>query len=314
MTNPNFKNYLKQRKEEVEAVLFTLVPPAAGLTARLHEAIRYPLEAGGKRIRPILVLIGAEFCRGISGDDLYRGKYWDGVEPDLRKAILETACSIEMVHTYSLVHDDLPCMDDDDLRRGRPTAHVVYGEALAVLAGDALQTLGFQIISSLPAKYALQSMLATRELAIASGYPGMIAGQALDLEYEQKAGTEDVLEFIHRHKTAALLRASLLMGAHMVSASEADLKLLYEIGGKLGLIFQVVDDILDVTGNTEELGKPAGSDESLQKLTYPALIGLEASKKRVQSLYEEVLTLLQSAGTRSRILIDIAEELVTRKA
>ncbi|MDX9752399.1 MAG: polyprenyl synthetase family protein [bacterium] len=312
--NSTIKAYLKQRKAEVEAVLFTLLPAPEGHAKPLVEAMRYSLEAGGKRIRPILTLIGADYCRGVAGDDLYAGQYWGGVVEDLRDALLRTACSIEMIHTYSLIHDDLPCMDDDELRRGRPTLHIVHGEAMAVLAADALQTLGFQILADLPEVYALPALRASRALAHASGCQGMVAGQAVDLEYEEKAGNESVLEYIHLHKTAALIRAPLLMGAHLVSGSEADLRTLEQVGGKLGLIFQVVDDILDVIGDTAVMGKKAGSDESQHKLTYPALIGLDASKARVQELYQEVLDLLEPEGGRARVLLDITRELVNRKA
>jgi geranylgeranyl diphosphate synthase, type II len=312
--NPLFKNYLKKRKDEIETVLYSLIPEPVGMAAKLNEAIRYPLESGGKRIRPILALIGAEFCRGVSGEALYAGNYWEGVEPDLKQAILEVGCAIEMLHTYSLVHDDLPCMDDDDLRRGRPTAHIVYGEAIAVLAADALNTLGFQIIANIPEQFALQSMRSAKELAEASGYPGMVAGQVVDLEYEKKQGTKEVLDFIHLHKTAALIRASLLIGAHMMSGSEEDKALLRDVGDKLGLIFQVVDDILDVEGETQVLGKQVGSDQNKEKLTYPALIGLDASKNHVKCLADEIFSLLDLHQDRARVLMDITEELVNRKA
>jgi len=308
------KKYLAHRKQEVEDMLWKLMPPPEGIAARLHKALRYPLEAGGKRIRPILVLAGADFCRGVSGNDIYAGKSWDGVDPELKKAILTAACSIEMVHTYSLVHDDLPCMDDDDLRRGRPTSHIVFGEALAVLSADALNTLGFQLLSSLPDPFALQALRASRELAVACGYPGMVAGQAIDLEYESKPGTEEILEYIHLHKTAALIRAALLMGAHMVSGSEEDRELLQDVGTKLGLIFQVVDDILDVIGDTQLMGKDAGSDQARGKLTYPALIGLDESKKRVADLRDYTISRLEREGERAQVLIDLTNVLVERQA
>lgn len=310
----NCKAFLACRKQEVEETLWSLMPPAEGIAARLHQALRYPLEAGGKRIRPILVLAGADFCRGISGKDVYAGKSWDGVEPQLKKALLTAACAIELLHTYSLVHDDLPCMDDDELRRGRPTSHIVFGEALAVLSADALHTLGFQLLSSLPECYALQALRTARELAVACGYPGMVAGQAIDLEYESKPGTEEILEYIHLHKTAALIRAALLMGAHMASGSEKDRELLQDVGTKLGLIFQVVDDILDVIGDTQVMGKDAGSDQALGKLTYPALIGLEESKKRVADLRDSVISRLEGEGERAQFLIDLTNILVERQS
>jgi len=307
------QTYLKARKQEIETALWNLIPQPEGIASRLNEAMRYPLEAGGKRIRPILVLLGADFCRGVSAEAAYNGNAWDGVDDELKQAIYQVACSIEMIHTYSLVHDDLPCMDDDDLRRGRPTSHVVYGEAMAVLAADALHTLGFQLICGIPEKFALRGFKAAHDLAVACGYPGMVAGQVVDLEYEHKKGTEEVLEYIHMHKTSALIRAGLLMGAHMVDGKQKDVALLHEVGNKLGLIFQVVDDILDVTGETELLGKPAGSDEAHEKLTYPSLIGLDAARERVESLRQDVLRLLEPEGERSSILIELTNELADRK-
>lgn len=236
------------------------------------------------------------------------------MDEEWKRAILQTACSIEMIHTYSLVHDDLPCMDDDDLRRGRPTTHKVFGEALGVLSGDALQTLGFQLVAELPERFALRALRATRELAIASGHLGMVAGQAVDLESENKPGDEDLLEFIHMRKTAALIRAALLMGAHMADASSRDLEILSKVGTHLGLIFQVVDDILDVVGDTNALGKTAGADQKHGKLTYPSLIGLERSRERVETMRDEVLALLEPEGERSVALIDMTVALVERKA
>ncbi|MDP8243509.1 MAG: polyprenyl synthetase family protein [Candidatus Hinthialibacter antarcticus] len=308
------KTYLKQRRIEIEDILWKLLPKPDGVAAKLNEAMRYPLEAGGKRIRPLLVLIGADFCRGVSGENLYAGNYWDGVDGELKEALLVSACAIEMVHTYSLVHDDLPCMDDDDLRRGRPTSHKVFGEAMAVLSADALHTLAFQLLASVPECFAERSYYVARELAVACGYPGMVAGQVVDLEYENKPGDEQILEYIHMHKTAALIRAGLTMGAHMVKGNERDCRILKEVGEKLGLIFQVVDDILDVVGDTEALGKEAGADEKHGKLTYPALIGLEKSRGRVQSLKNDILSLLEPEGDRATVLIDITNELVERES
>ncbi|HPP01440.1 MAG TPA: polyprenyl synthetase family protein [bacterium] len=313
-TDSLIKQYLARRKQEIEEVLWTLLPSPEGMAARLNTAMRYPLEAGGKRIRPILVLAGADYCRGISSADAYAGRSWDGVDPEWKQALLTVACAIEMVHTYSLVHDDLPCMDDDALRRGRPTSHIVFGEALAVLSADALHTLGFQMIAGLPERFALQAMRAARELAVACGYPGMVAGQAVDLDYESKPGSEEVLEYIHLHKTATLIRAALLMGAHMASAPAEDMERLAAAGTKLGLIFQVIDDILDVIGNAAEMGKDAGGDAARGKLTYPSLIGLEESQKRVQSLQDSILAILNPEEDRSRVLIDLTRELISRRA
>ncbi len=306
--------YLRARKFEIEEALWDRMPEAEGIAAKLNEAMRYPLQSGGKRIRPILVLIGADFCRGVSGRDAFAGNTWESVAPDLKHAIYSVACAIEVVHTYSLIHDDLPCMDDDDLRRGKPTSHVMYGEAMAVLSADALHTLGFQLICSVNEKYALQAFRAAHDLAVACGYPGMVAGQVVDLDYEHKQGSKEVLEYIHTHKTAALIRAGLLMGAHMVSDNEKDRQILYEIGGKLGLIFQVVDDILDVIGDTELMGKTAGSDQAHEKLTYPSLIGLESSYQYVENLRRDIMNLLEPEGERAEILIELTNALADRKA
>lgn len=306
------KQYIQTRRKEVEETLLTLLPKADGHAAKLCEAMRYSLEAGGKRIRPVLVLIGADFCRGVKTTDSYENRYWDGVDDELRQAIIKVACSIELIHTYSLIHDDLPCMDDDDLRRGRPTSHVVYGEALAVLSADALHTLGFEWISGLPEQYAKQAMKVAYELASACGYDGMVAGQVVDLEYESKKGDREILEYIHMNKTAALIRASLLMGACMVGASKEDYQTLSQVGTKLGLIFQVVDDVLDVVGDTELMGKNTGMDESHEKLTYPALIGLEKSKELVTQLKNDIESLLENEQERAGVLLDITQELVDR--
>jgi len=309
-----FLQYMSLRRKEVEAFLWSLLPQPDGMAAKLNEAMRYPLEAGGKRIRPILVLMGLDFCRDVGWREALAGKSWDGVEADLQEAAMRAACAIEVVHTYSLIHDDLPCMDDDDLRRGRPTSHKVYGEALAVLSADALHTLGFQMISSSAERCALPCFHAIRELAVACGYPGMVAGQVVDLEYENKPGTEEVLEYIHLHKTAKLIRAGLLMGAQMAEANERDYALLEEAGYKLGLIFQVVDDILDVVGDTQVMGKQAGSDEASHKLTYPALIGLEKSRERAAQLRNEILSVLRPEGDRAEFLIQMTEWLLERNA
>lgn len=306
------KQYIQTRRKEIEETLWSLLPQPEGHAAKLCEAMRYSLEAGGKRIRPVLVLIGADYCRGVKTTDSYENRYWDGVEHELKQAVLTAACSIELIHTYSLIHDDLPCMDDDDLRRGRPTSHKVYGEALAVLTADALQTLAFEWLAELPEPMAKQAMNTSRELAVASGYQGMVAGQAVDIEYESKKGTREILEYIHLNKTAALIRASLLMGACMVDASKEDYQTLYQAGTTLGLIFQVVDDILDVIGDTELMGKNTGMDESHEKLTYPALIGLDASKELVNQLKNDIVELFRTEQERAGILLDITQELVDR--
>lgn len=256
--------------------------------------MHYSLFIGGKRLRPILCLTAASAVGG---------------NPELA---LPAACAIECVHTYSLIHDDLPCMDDDDLRRGQPTSHKVFGEAVAVLAGDALLTQAFEIIAqTIPTRqYGIGDFV--RELAIAAGSRKMIAGQVADMEAEGKPTSRDTLRFIHRGKTAAMLAVSLRLGAMAVDASLAQVAALEDFGMKLGLAFQVQDDILDVTQPSETLGKSAGKDIAAGKATYPALLGLEGARKEAARLTQQAIAALCPLGSSATTLRTLADYLLTR--
>ncbi len=261
----------------------------------IHEAMRYSIFAGGKRLRPILTLAAAEACGG---------------EPE---AALPPACAVEIMHTYSLVHDDLPSMDDDDLRRGRPTSHKVYGEGMAVLTGDALLTEAFTVIAETPPtkRYSLKNILL--EFSICGGSKKLIGGQVLDLEGEGKDLTKAQLIRIHENKTAALLTTSLRLGGMSANATPRQLQALSDFGYNLGLAFQVIDDILDVTQSTEKLGKTAGKDEAVAKATYPSIIGLEKSKKEALRLTRKSLAALDVFGKKGKRLEEIAHYLLDRE-
>jgi len=262
----NLKKYLRTRQKEIDRALDRYLPKASTKPATLHKAMRYSLFAGGKRLRPILCLAAAEACCGTIDH------------------ALPLACAVECIHTYSLVHDDLPSMDNDDFRRGRPTCHKVFGEGIAVLAGDALLTIAFEIVStSKPAsRYDVSILL--RELAVAAGSQRLIAGQVADLEAEGKSVKRDQLRFIHENKTAAILKTSVRLGAMSANADARKLSAITQFGERLGLAFQVIDDILDVTQTSEILGKSAGKDVAAKKATYPAVIGLEKSRVEARRL------------------------------
>jgi geranylgeranyl diphosphate synthase, type II len=262
----DLKGYLRSRQREVDRALSRYLPKANTKPATLHRAMRYSLFAGGKRLRPILCLAAAEACRGSIND------------------ALPLACALECIHTYSLVHDDLPSMDNDDFRRGRPTCHKVFGEGIAVLAGDALLTIAFEIVSrAKPApRYDISILL--REIAVAAGSQKLIAGQVADLEAEGRNVKRDQLQFIHENKTAAILKSSVRLGAMSANADARKLSAITRFGERLGLAFQVIDDILDVTQTSEILGKSAGKDVAAKKATYPAVIGLEKSRAEARRL------------------------------
>ena len=262
----NLKNYLRTRQRKIDRALDGYLPKASAKPATLHKAMRYSLFAGGKRLRPILCLAAAEACRG-SIDNA-----------------LALACSLECIHTYSLVHDDLPSMDNDDFRRGRPTCHKVFGEGIAVLAGDALLTIAFEIVSRAKAAPRYDVAILLREIAVAAGSQKLIAGQVADLEAEGKNVKRDQLQFIHENKTAAILRSSVRLGAMSANADPKKLSAITRFGQRLGLAFQIIDDILDVTQTSEILGKSAGKDVAAKKATYPAVIGLEKSRAEARRL------------------------------
>jgi geranylgeranyl diphosphate synthase, type II len=262
----NLKGYLRSRRKEIDRALDYYLPKTNVKPATLHKAMRYSLFAGGKRLRPILCLAAAEACRGKVSN------------------ALPLACALECIHTYSLVHDDLPSMDNDDYRRGRPTCHKVFGEGIAVLAGDALLTIAFEIVSRAKPAPRYDMSILLREIAVAAGSQKLIAGQVADLEAEGRKVKRDQLRFIHENKTAAILKSSIRLGAMSANADAKKLRAVTQFGHGLGLAFQVIDDILDVTQSSEILGKSAGKDIAAKKATYPAVIGLEKSRAEARRL------------------------------
>jgi len=287
--------YISESKKLVDECLDRLLPPENQEPFTIHRAMRYSVFAGGKRVRPILVLASGESLAGDRGVLLYLG------------------AAIEMMHTYSLIHDDLPALDNDDLRRGVPTCHKVFGDAIAILAGDSLLTRCFQILADLPKVTDLTKVRIIREVATATGsIKGMIGGQVVDLESEGKPVTGKLLEYIHESKTGALLKACVRCGAFAAGAGISELNALTEFGGKIGLVFQIVDDILDITSSSEVLGKTAGKDEKVKKATYPALYGIEASKQRARELMESALADIRSFGSEAEPLRSIAQFVVSR--
>lgn len=258
---------------------------------QLLESMKYSLLAGGKRIRPILLIATLEAL----GKD--------------RKLGLEAALAIEMIHTYSLIHDDLPAMDNDDFRRGKPTNHKVFGEGIAILAGDALLTWAFHLMSSIASKHNVDPVIVldlVSKLAIAAGPSGMVGGQVLDLEGEYQNLTLDQLEKIHRHKTGDMIHFSIYAGAKLGEANDDQINALNLYARKLGLAFQIQDDILDIIGNEEQIGKPVGSDQRLGKSTYPALMGLDQAKKCLDTLIKDAIDALKVAGLKYERLEEIA--------
>jgi len=291
----DLKTYLKQQAKAVDAAMNGYLPKASQQPGTIHQAMRYVVFAGGKRLRPILCLAAADACGGE------------------QKHAMPAACALELMHTYSLVHDDLPAMDDDDLRRGRPTCHKVYGEGMAVLCGDALLTEAFLLLAQMPPSKRYGVADYVKEFALTGGSRKLIGGQVLDLEGEGKSLNKRQLIRIHEAKTAALLMSSLRLGAMSADATSSQLEALSLFGYKLGLAFQVIDDILDVTQSTEKLGKTAGKDAAVDKSTYPAVIGLEASRKEAAKLTKQAMKALEPLGKkRTGRLREIAAYLLER--
>jgi geranylgeranyl diphosphate synthase, type II len=285
------REYLKERVRQVDAELDRLTPAESAPPEVIHRAMRYSLFAGGKRIRPVLCL---EAARAVSGEDV--------------EGIHAVAASLELVHTYSLIHDDLPALDNDDLRRGRPTNHKVFGEAMAILAGDALLTLAFEVLGGTGDARLVQ------ELATASGtVGGMIGGQVHDLEGENATPTAELLERIHRAKTGALLRASVRLGALHAGATAGQLDALSRYGEHAGLAFQIVDDVLDIEQSSETLGKTAGKDAEQHKITFPAVYGLAASKRMAEEQRHLAHEALAEFGERAQRLRELADLIVERQ-
>jgi len=292
----NLRDYLAVQQRLVDAELDRLTPPETTPPETIHRAMRYSLFAGGKRIRPVLCL---EAARTVAGN----------VE-----GAVTAACSLELIHTYSLIHDDLPALDNDDYRRGKLTNHKVFGDAMAILAGDALLTLAFQVLAELPAPADRKARLMA-ELATASGtVGGMIGGQVADLEGEGKPPDAALLESIHRAKTGALLRASLRMGAIYAGASGPEYAALSCYGEHIGLAFQIVDDILDVEESSEALGKTAGKDAAQHKITFPAVYGLEQSRTMAEAECVSAHGVLEPFGERAARLHELADLIVRRKS
>jgi len=296
----DLKTYLKERCVLVDGALDRLLPREDELPFSLHKAMRYSVFAGGKRIRPILMLAA---CEAVGGE--------------IERA-MPAACAMEMIHTYSLIHDDLPAMDDDDFRRGNPTNHKVFGEAVAILAGDALLTEAFNAMSSPACAAAVPpvTLLAViQEIGRCAGSYGMVGGQVVDMESEGKHDIDlATVQYIHTHKTGALLKASIRAGALLGGADEKGLAAMTRYGEAIGLAFQIADDILDIEGTTEEIGKDAGSDQARGKATYPAVVGLAESKKLAAELVELALASLVGFDGKADPLREIAKYIVSRKS
>lgn len=291
----DLQGYLAEKTEIVNKRLLRLLPGAVDYPQSLHKALHYSLFAGGKRLRPVLVLAAAEAVGG---------------QIDVA---VNTACAFECIHTYSLIHDDLPALDNDDLRRGRPTCHKEFGEATAILAGDALLTVAFGLIASTKGAAHSAVLGAVGELAKAAGSTGMIGGQMIDIESEGQEVSFPVLEYIHIHKTGELIRASVRCGAMLGGASEAELGSLTRYSEAIGLAFQIADDILDVEGSSEEMGKPTGGDQKKGKATYPALLGLDASRQRAAELVDMAIEALSGFDAKAEPLREIARYITARK-
>jgi geranylgeranyl diphosphate synthase type II len=292
----SLQEFLAHEVREIDDVLSQWVPSEVTEPVSIHKAMRYSLFAGGKRIRPVL---GIAAARAVS---------------DTPHGVENAVCALELIHTYSLIHDDLPALDNDDLRRGRPTCHKVFGEAMAILAGDSLLTLAFEVLSRLSGATAETKIRLVQELARASGtVGGMIGGQVHDIEGERQPPTAHLLESIHRAKTGALLRASVRMGAIYAGASEEQLAALSAYGEHVGLAFQIVDDVLDVEESSESLGKTAGKDQAQHKITFPAVYGLERSRAMADAERHAAHAALRTFDDRADRLRQIADYIVQRK-
>jgi len=290
----------EQYKNLIEKHILDFLPEIDHKSITLYESMKYSLAAGGKRIRPILLLAAAEFT---------------GCKVE---AAIPYACALEYIHTYSLIHDDMPCMDDDDLRRGMPTNHIVYGEAMATLAGDGLQAAAFEAMTKDMFMYFDDSkqlknrIRAAHEIVKGSGCRGMVAGQVADIENENKACSKEMLDYIHINKTAALIVAAIRAGAQLGGADAETLNNLTIYAENLGLAFQIADDILDVIGSEEEMGKKTGADDANNKSTYPALYGLEASREKLMKLTETAISALAQYYDNAEFFVELAKTLAVR--
>lgn len=290
------RDFFASAREQVDARLDQLIPAESIEPTSVHQAMRWSLFAGGKRLRPALLLATG---RAFGAKD---------------SSLLDAACALEMIHTYSLIHDDLPAMDDDDLRRGRPTCHIRYTEATAILAGDALQTLAFQTIAEAEALESEVRVRVIQEVARAAGTPfGMVAGQAYDLAAESREVTGTELERIHRYKTGALIAVAVRCGAIISGARDADVEAITQYGRLLGLLFQITDDLLDVTATLEDLGKTPGKDARARKATYPALYGIEDARERARSVHAGACAALEQVENGTDTLRAIADFILARR-
>ena len=291
------EQYLDQRKALVDKELKEFMPTPSGLASEVIKAMNYSLFAGGKRLRPILCIAGAEAVGGSA----------DTVAP--------VACAIELIHTYSLIHDDLPVMDNDDLRRGKPTNHKMFGEAVAVLAGDGLLTLAFNLMAGYGAEKDVKKKALLRVIdliASAAGYRGMVGGQVVDIIYEGKEPDATVVEYIHRHKTAALISVSVTAGTILAGGNEDEEESMKSYGQQIGLAFQIADDILNIEGDREVMGKGTGSDKEKGKITYPSVFGTAESKTIQKELIENAIESLKKFDTRAEPLRDLARYIIER--
>jgi geranylgeranyl diphosphate synthase type II len=293
----DIKAYLFKKKDIIDKSLEKLVPPARTFPPSVHDAMRYSLFAGGKRVRPILAIAAAEALGARTAD------------------LLPIAGSLELIHTYSLIHDDLPVMDNDDFRRGQPTCHKKFGEALAILAGDGLLNMAFEVLSDprrLKAIPANRLIAIIREISTASGVYGMVGGQVVDMESEGKDIDFPTLEYIHTRKTGALIRASVRVGAMYAKAGKRQFLALTHYGEMVGLAFQIADDILDITGTQEETGKDVGGDLKKGKKTFPGFYGLEESRRRASEVADKAIASLQGFGRKADPLRELAKYIVNR--
>ncbi len=295
----DLKPYLKEKIALVDTALEQYLPGEQERPQSIHKAMRYSVFAGGKRVRPVLMLAA---CEAVGG----------AVEQ-----AMPAACAMEMIHTYSLIHDDLPAMDDDDFRRGRPTNHKVFGEAIAILAGDGLLTEAFKLLSNprfTGSTNPATTLAVIQEIAVCAGTYGMVGGQVVDMESEGKPEMDlPTVQYIHTHKTGALIKASVVAGALLGGADQQQLAAIRRYGEAAGLAFQIADDILDIEGTTEEIGKDAGSDEARGKATYPAVMGLAAAKQEAQAMMDEAMLSLEMFGAAAEPLRAIARYIVERK-
>ena len=293
----NVASYLASKKEKIDRTLDTILPKPDEYPEIIHRAMRYSVFAGGKRLRPILALASAEAVGG------------------KEEEILPIACSLELIHTYSLIHDDLPAMDNDDFRRGKPTSHRVFGEAIAILAGDALLTLAFEQLAAVPEDLVPpeRKIKVIKEIASASGSRGMVGGQVVDIESEGKKVNLPTVTYIHQAKTGRLITASVRIGGIVAGATPSQLDALSVYGENVGLAFQIIDDILDITGSKEKLGKEVAKDAVRGKATYPGVVGIAEAKKRAFEAAEEAIKALSQFGEAARPLREIAKFIISRE-